>query len=848
MPLERYICIHGHFYQPPRENPWLDSIQLQESAYPYHDWNERINAECYAPNAFCRMLDQEGKLARILNNYARISFNFGPTLLSWLRRHDPRTYEAIQEADRESRERFGGHGNAIAQIYNHLIMPLANTRDKRTQIRWGIEDFAHHFGRLPEGMWLAETAVDLETLDLLAQEGIRFTILSPHQAARVRRLVSPEPQAATATASADSPLLPPPPSDAADPPPPEPGWHDVAGGRIDPTCAYLCRLPTGRSIVIFFYDGPISQAIAFEGLLRSGEQFAARLFGAFTSNRDWPQLVHIATDGETYGHHHAYGEMALGYTLDLIERSKKAKLTNYGQYLELHPPLFEVEIFPQTAWSCSHGLGRWQTDCGCSGGKPGWRQHWRAPLRAALDWLRDQLASRFYELGRQFWVNPWAARDDYIHLLLDRSDRVRRDFFDRHLLRLGKPPDLVTQLKLLEMQRHAMLMYTSCGWFFDDISGLETVQCLQYAGRAIQLAEEVFGVKLEAEFCERLALAPSNVPEHRNGRVVYEKFVVPNRIGLEQVAAHFAVSTLFDEYANPARIHCFTVQTLDRHRVEVGPARLVVGRCRVDCQFTQEAADLVFAAVYFGEHNLSAGVRPCVGLANYQYLRDQIESAFQLADFPAVVLLLDRNLDAAKYSLKSLFRDEQRRILGKMLESTANSMDTLYRQIYTQNALMMRYLSGLDAPLPRGFLLAAELLINQDLRRMLEAEVVEVERVRQLLSEATTWRVPLDRAGITFALQRAVARLVEQVAEGPADTALPHRAIALVEVGRAFHFSVDYCIAQERCYRLIESLGAEPSANIPADWFVAVRLLAEKLNVRVPPMPNRLSLQLGKAQ
>lgn len=742
-------------------------------------------------------------------------------------------------------------------------MPLANTRDKRTQIRWGIEDFAQRFGRLPEGMWLAETAVDLETLDLLAQEGIRFTILSPHQAARVRRLSTTssnpinsdptttsdpaDPAVALKPAVTPTPDAVPTPANA-HPPPVESTWHDVAGGRIDPTCAYLCRLPTGRSISIFFYDGPISQAIAFEGLLRSGEQFAARLFGAFAPHRDWPQLVHIATDGETYGHHHSYGEMALGYALDLIEHSGQAKLTNYGQYLDQHPPAFEVEIFSQTAWSCSHGLGRWYTDCGCSGGKPGWRQHWRAPLRAALDWLRDQLAQRFTELGKQFWVDPWAARDDYIHLLLDRSERVRREFFDRHLLRLGTPPDTVILLKLLEMQRHAMLMYTSCCWFFDDISGIETVQCLQYAGRAIQLAEEVFGVSLEAEFCERLALAPSNLPEHQNGRVVYEKFVAPNRLSLEQVAAHFAVSSLFEEYPNPARVHCFSVQTLDLHRVEVGLARLVVGRCRVVCQSTQDAADLVFAAVYFGDHNLSAGVCSCVGVAEYRRLQVEIESAFQSADFPAVVLLLDRKFNAAKYSLKSLFRDEQRRIIATMLESTANSMDTLYRQIYTQNALMMRYFSGLDAPLPRAFLLAAELLINQDLRRAIEVDVVDVERVRQLLGESTIWRVPLDRAGLNFALQRAVARLVEQVADGPTDPALPHRAIALIEVVRSFDFMVDYFIAQERCYRLVESLGAEPAADVPIDWFIAVRLLAEKLNVRVPPVPNRLLLQFGKAQ
>ncbi|MGB7031206.1 MAG: glycoside hydrolase, partial [Syntrophobacteria bacterium] len=321
--MERYICIHGHFYQPPRENPWLEVIEQQDEAHPYHDWNERITAECYAPNSTARILDQQGRIEKIVNNYARISFNFGPTLLSWLEVNDPEVYGAIVEADRQSQHIYSGHGSALAQAYNHMILPLANRRDKYTQVLWGIRDFQYRFGREPEGMWLPETAVDLESLEILAELEIRFTILAPRQALRVKQLHGGE-------------------------------WVDVGRERIDPTMAYTLRLPSGRTIAIFFYNGPMSRAVAFERVLKDGEAFARRLLDGFSDERNWPQLSHIATDGETYGHHHRFGDMALAFVLNYIETKELARLTNYGEYLALHPPTHEVEIFENSSWSCSH--------------------------------------------------------------------------------------------------------------------------------------------------------------------------------------------------------------------------------------------------------------------------------------------------------------------------------------------------------------------------------------------------------------------------------------------------------------------------------------------------------------
>jgi alpha-amylase/alpha-mannosidase (GH57 family) len=766
----RYLCIHGHFYQPPRENPWLEAIELQDSAYPYHDWNERITAECYAPNAAARILDGHGRIEDIVNNYSRISFNFGPTFLSWAQANAPGLHQLVIEADMQSREYFGGHGSAIAQCYNHMIMPLANTRDKRTQVLWGIEDFRFRFGRDPEGMWLPETAVDLETLGIMAEHGIKYTILAPSQARLMRRIGAAE-------------------------------WVDVTGARIDPTRAYRVNTPSGKPIAVFFYDGPISRAVAFEGLLNNGEVFASRLLGAFNDGREWDQLAHIATDGESYGHHHRYGEMALAYALDHIESRELAKITNYGQYLELCPPVHEAEIYENTAWSCVHGVGRWAFDCGCnSGGHGGWNQRWRGPLRAALDWLRDEIAAPYETLAGTMVKDPWAARDDYIHVLLNRSPEAREAFLRKHRKRRFSQEEQTKLWRLLELQRHAMLMYTSCGWFFDELSGIETVQVIMYAGRVVQLAERFFERPLEEGFNERLKEARSNLHEYGNGADIYRRWVKPAVVNLEKVGAHYAISSLFETYSDQTRIYSYSVSQEHYRVVQSGRLRMLIGRARFTSEITQSTNVLSFGVLHFGDHNINAGVRPFQGEEQYNLLIQEAEAAFSRADLAEVIRLLDRAFGMHNYSLKSMFKDEQRKVLTQILDSTIGDAEALYRQLYENHAPLMRFLANLGTPMPKAFRTTAEYAINSHLRREFGEQELDVDRIRHFLDEAKLARVDLEATTLEYQFRKNLERMARRLEEEPENIdflrTLQH-ATALLPI---LPFSVSLWTVQNICW------------------------------------------------
>ena len=807
--MERYVCIHGHFYQPPRENAWLETVELQDSAYPYHDWNKRITAECYAPNSVARILDDQNRIVQLVNNYARISFNFGPTLLQWLENNEAEVYEAILTADRQSMQNFAGHGSAIAQPYNHTILPLANRQDRRTQVLWGIRDFERRFKRRPEGIWLPETAVDLETLEILAEEGIRFTILAPHQAARMRR--------------AGARL-----------------WQDVTGAKVDPTRPYSQQLPSGKTIALFFYDGPISRAVAFEGLLTRGENFAGRLVGAFSDQRSWPQLVHIATDGESYGHHHRFGDMALAYALNHIESKKLARLTNYGEYLERHPPTQQVEIIEKSSWSCFHGIDRWWSNCGCNtGGHANWNQEWRTPLRNALDWLRDSLSGPFETKARKFLKDPWAARNDYIKVVHNRAPEIVEQFFARHAIGPLDRNSRTTALKLLELQRHAMLMYTSCGWFFDELSGIETVQIIQYAARVVQLSQELFGESQEPQFIQKLALAKSNLIEQGDGRHIYNKLVSTAMVDWKRIGAHYAVRSLFESYPDETSIYCYRAEREDYQVFNAGTGRLAVGRVKLTSEITQESSTMSFGVLHMGDHNVNGGVQEFMRDELYQNLLREIVDPFSRADFAEVIRVMDRCFGESNYSLRSLFREEQRTVLESVLGSALGQSETLYRQIYEQRAPVMRYLTDLHIPLPKAFTAAAEFVLNGGLRRALQDQEINPERVTALLDSAKMEGVTLDTATLEFAYRQNLERLADCLAKAPTALALGQLREATGLLVR-LPFAVDLWRVQNTFYNLMQSVypkmqkrkgEGDPAAQ---EWVTYFEDLAQKLAIKLP--------------
>ncbi|MEW6068668.1 MAG: DUF3536 domain-containing protein [Nitrospirota bacterium] len=773
--MEKYICIHAHFYQPPRENPWLEAIEIQDSAYPYHDWNERITAECYAPNYASRKLDGEGRILDIISNYSRISFNFGPTLLSWMETYSPETYQAILDSDRQSIELRSGHGNALAQIYNHIIMPLANTRDKQTQVTWGIKDFEYRFKRSPEGMWLSETAVDVETLEILSGFGIKFTILAPHQASKVRKIGDNE-------------------------------WKDVNGAQIDPTRAYLCRLPSGREINIFFYDGPISHAVAFEDLLKRGENFANRLLSGFSDLRDWPQILHIATDGETYGHHHKFGDMALAYALNYIESNGMARLTNYGEYLEKYPPTHEIQILENSSWSCIHGIERWRSNCGCNSGRyPEGNQEWRKPLRDAFDWLKERLYLIYETTASEYLNDPWKARDDYIEVILSRTEENINNFFGKHASRDLDNKKRIATLKLLEMQRHAMLMYTSCGWFFDELSGIETVQILQYAGRAIQLSEDLFSDKLEDTFKIRLSLAKSNLPEHGNGAHIYEKFVKPAMIDLKKVGAHYAVSSLFEDYIDETTIFSYSVRKEDYQKIEAGNIRLAIGKISVAARITEDSELISFCILHFGGHALNGCVRTFLGQEVYEKMRDEIMATFEQGEFADIVRLMDEHFGMHHYSLVNLFRDEQRNIMNSIVSKMLEEFENSYRHMYENNKILIGFLQEMGMPVKKAFYSAAEFILNSDIKKAFLEEKVDIEKIQVLINEMKRWNVSLDSIDTEFTVRSKLETLMDNIYKDPTDLDLLLNIQKMLELLKSSPIEINYWQTQNIYYKIAKS-------------------------------------------
>ncbi|MBN1392475.1 MAG: DUF3536 domain-containing protein [Sedimentisphaerales bacterium] len=808
--MDKFVCIHGHFYQPPRENPWLEDVELQDSAYPYHDWNTKITEECYRQNAASRILGPDKKIYAIVSNYSEISFDFGPTLLSWLERHAPDVYESVIEADKKSQKNFSGHGAAIAQAYNHIIMPLANRRDKYTQVIWGITDFEYRFGRKSEGMWLPETAADIETLEILAELGIKFTILAPHQAKRIRKLGAQQ-------------------------------WENVNRDQIDTTRAYLCTLPSGRTINLFFYHGPTAQNVADGRIIQNGEVFAKKLVWISPKDDNQFPLAHIATDGETYGHHYRHTDMALAYCLHYIKSNNLSKITVYGEYLEKHPPEYEVEIYENASWSCSHGVERWRSNCGCHYGRyPAGKQQWRAPLREAMDWLRDELSSVYEKTLAQYVPDPWHARNDYVGVINDRSAENAESFLKNISGRELHPDEKIQVLKLLEMQRNAMLMFTSCGWFFDDIAGIETVQIMQYAARAIQLAKEVNSSDFEPGFKDILQKALTNAKDFSTGRDVYEALVKTANVDLNRVGAHLAVSSIFEE--NPAvekNVYCYSTKTENYERVDAGIQVLATGRATVQSKIVLEKHAVDFAVLHFGDHNLICAVNARSPDDAFYKMREDLNNAFSRGDTTEVMRVMNIFFKGNSFSLRHLFKDQQRRILYELLKTTWEEIEASFRHIYEHNYTIIKIMRGVHIPLPRALAAPAEFILNQDICREIESDETDIEKLSKLASEAIKLPLQLDTATLRFEASGKINSLMDKFENLPDDIVLLEKISAMLGILLTIIPELDVQPAQNVLFKVSKEeypamvKKAEAGEQTAKSWCEHFRTLANYLGVKV---------------
>jgi len=750
---KKYLCIHGHFYQPPRENPWLDRIEFQPSALPYHDWNERVTRECYGPNARARLLGEGGRISKLLNNYEYMSFNFGPTLLSWLEKSHPWIYTQIITADRLSMDRYQGHGNALAQVYNHIIMPLASRRDKLIQIRWGLADFQHRYGRPAEGMWLAETAVDSETLRLMAEQGVKFTILSPDQAAMVRPLKRsgrPEP------------------------------WKDVSGGRIDVTRPYRVLLDnSGRiSIAVFFYHGAISRAVAYEKLLASGDKLLARIEEAYSGLEDGPELISLATDGESYGHHFKFGDMALSWLFDDLKKGDRITLTNYGEYLERFPPQDEVRIVENSAWSCAHGVGRWCSDCGCSvGHTPGWNQRWRAPLRQGLDWLAQAFAVIFEERGRRLFKDPWKARDDYIGVLLHPAPEDRELFIDHHSRQSLNTSERIEAFQLLESQRMSLFMFTSCGWFFDDISGLEATQVLRYAARGIDFVRPWTREDLEARLMEFLTRAPSNDPAYGNGATVFREKVVPSRIEASLATANYALAfsgstagsasltgwgSPFEEMVLPSKEIPFNAGTISGNTGEATIMEPGTGKVSKQVYLTYDAPE--------------GGVVCMVGTplktGDLDRMAQELSESSSGKGDGGIRSVFERHVsDLQTYTIQDLIPDMRNALLSGMFQWLDRRIGEIIGGRRTESEQFLSLLQESGGPLPEAPDHMLSILIADELGKIFDAArekgVIDWRWLNILARQANLQQIKLDDRFMKQTAQSILRHLMTTITTSP---------------------------------------------------------------------------------
>jgi alpha-amylase/alpha-mannosidase (GH57 family) len=802
------LVVHGHFYQPPRENPWTDDIEHQPSAHPFPNWNERIHNECYRPNAYARIVDNYGRVERIVNNYSLINFNFGATLLAWLERFHPTTYARILEADRASVRLRGGHGNAIAQGYHHSILPLCNERDRRTEIRWGLADFRRRFRREPESLWLPETACNDATLDALIDENLKYVILSPFQAERVRAVGSDV-------------------------------WLSVIDGQLDTTVPYryLHRDGSGRSLAVFFYDGGLAKAIAFDGALTSSHMLLDR-FERSAPTANGGRVVHVATDGESYGHHFKFGDRCLAYGLEVEAEARGFWVTNYGEFLERHAPDMEVEIKEGaegegTAWSCAHGVGRWARDCSCHASAPeGWNQKWREPLRAALNYVRDEAADAFADAGSTLFRDPWRARDAYVELLSDPK-RDRAEFLERHAGRRLNEAEGRRALTLLELQRSSLLMFTSCGWFFNDISGIETVQVMKYAARAFDFMSELGLPSPRARFLELLAEAESNVARHGNGADIFRKLVEPVRVAPPRIAASLAISSLMDKSEQDGEIAGHTFALSEFRQEQHGRLALATARLVLETIATGKRQDFAVAAMHVGDIDFYCVLKEYPGDEVFRAATGLLWSQFRTGSVPSLLRLMQEHFGPLEFGLEHLLPEGRQRIYEIVFGRMVGSFSEQYEYLYEENRRNIEMLQQAGFRLPEELRAAAEFTITRRLEREMhnferQNDPVAFREALKIAGEVARLGYRLDRASMRRKFENLIAATVRAAVAEP-ESENREAALSLIDLANKLSLHANLERAQEIVYEALQTdraLGARV-ARLASTLGLAPSLLHE---------------------
>jgi hypothetical protein len=524
------VCFHLHCYQPERSDPWLDIVEPELGAFPYHDWNQRITTECYRPNTAAAVLAPDGRLLASNDNFAVSSFDVVKTLHGWFASNAPDVDAVVRAAGWGPQGR--PTGAALASPAVHAILPLATGDDRDVLVAWGVADFEARFGFPPEGMWLPETAVDLDTLETLSRHGIGFTVLMPQQAQRVRALAG--------------------------------DWLEVSGERIDTSRPYFVALPGGETMTVVFGHGPLSRELAFGNLLNDGASFVSAIRAGLAPT-DADELIAIVTDGETYGHHHEFGEMALAWAArELL--AENIEVSNLGAWLDDHPPTWQVELVTPSSWSCAHGVERWRSDCGCTtGSQPAWNQSWRGPLREALDWLRGALADRVADRLRPLFGDPHSALIDYGAVVA--GTETPESFVQRRASRPSTDAETTLALELLELESHLLASFTSCAWFFADPTGVETLLSLRQAAVVIDAAERVMDLDLATGFLERLEAVRSNIDPTLTGRDLWARYIEPGRVDAKLIGAAFAMEVVAGSARSSMRRGAWTISARDLETV-----------------------------------------------------------------------------------------------------------------------------------------------------------------------------------------------------------------------------------------------------------------------------------------